>query len=395
MNRNSSPLRRAVLAAAVACVLGTTACSSTGADATGSTAGGSSAGGTAPAAATAAVQAAVKGIDGPVPTTGPSAVQGRNVWIVSAFEQVPNIAVMTKSLKEAGQALGWKVSVCDGRNNAGGAWAACVRQAVAAKASGIILDAVDCAPVKAALAEARSAGTKIVGMSAFDCSDPRQGGGASMFDGNATFVSTVPSTAEFLRQQGRLRADWIIAQSKGRAKVVHVRFRGVALGEYLAEGFTEEIATCKGCSVVGTVDITPEDIPQIRQKFESALLKAPQADAVAVDEDFIVTAGIQQALATANRPGLIAAGGECSQDTLSALRTGRGVQMCIGSSLGRLAYSAADALNRVFAGAQPAPSGLGWSLVTKDDNLPAEGALFESSTDYRAGYRAVWGASAS
>lgn len=390
MNRISASLRRATLAIVVASALGTAACSS---PAVNSSPPGAAPGGDAvPAAASAAVNAAVKGIGGTVPAAGPRAVRGKNVWVISAFEQVHNLAVLTQTVKEAGNALGWTVSVCDGRNNANGAWADCVRQAVAAKASGIILESVDCAPVKAALAEARNAGTKIVGMMAFDCDDPQQGGGAPMFDANATFDPAVPSTAEFLRQQGKLRADWIIAQTHGSAKVLHVRFRGVALGEYLSEGFDQEIATCPGCSVAGTVDITPQDVPLIRQKFESTLVKLPQINAVAADVDFMVTGGIQQALVAAGRPNLRVAGGECSQDSLAYLRTGRGIQMCIGSSLGWLAYSGADALNRVFAGAAPAPSGLGWSLVTKDDNLPPAGTEFDSSTNYRAAYRAIWGA---
>jgi ABC-type sugar transport system substrate-binding protein len=392
MNHFATSLRRAIPAIAVASVLATAACSPSGGGSSGSPAAVSASAG-APAGATNAVDAAIKGIGGAVPTTGAKAVRGKNVWVISAFEQVHNLAVLTRQVKEAGAALGWTVSVCDGRNNENGAWAACVRQAVAAKASGIILESVDCAPVKAALAEARSAGTKVVGLAAFDCNDPQQGGGEPMFDASATFDATVPSTAEFFRQQGKLRADWIIAQSKGSAKVLHVRFRGVTLGEYLADGFTKEIATCEGCSVLGTVDITPQDVPLIRQKFESALVKLPQINAVAVDVDFMMTAGIQPALVAANRPGLIAAGGECSQDSLASLRTGRGIQMCIGSSLGWQAYSAADALNRVFAGVAPAPSGLGWSIVTKDRNMPSDGAEFDSSIDYREAYRKLWGAS--
>jgi ribose transport system substrate-binding protein len=392
MNRISTSLRRAIAVVAISSVLGTAACSSPGGGTSDSPTETSGSKGVVPAAATAAVDAAMKGIGGPVPTKGPRAVRGKNVWVISALEQVHNLAVLTRQMKEAGGALGWTVSVCDGRNNENGAWAGCVRQAVAAKADGIVLESVDCAPVKAALAEARRAGTKIVGLTAFDCDDPQQGGGEPMFDAGATFDSTVPSTAEFFRQQGKLRADWIIAGSQGTAKVLHVRFRGVALGEYLAEGFTKEIATCEGCSVAGTVDITPQDVPLIRQKFESALVKLPQVNAVAVDVDFMLTAGIQQALVAANRPGLLAAGGECSQDSLATVRTGRGVRMCIGSSLGWQAYSAADALNRVFAGEQPVPSGLGWSIVTKDQNMPQEGAEFEGSTDYRAAYRALWGA---
>ncbi|MDO0930721.1 substrate-binding domain-containing protein [Streptomyces sp. DG2A-72] len=391
MKRYSMSIPRTAAAGALAGMLALTGCSSDTSAATGPSSGKPNQNSAAAvAAATAAVESAVKGIGGPVPTTGPPAAAGKKVWVISAFEQVPNLSSLTRQAREAGKELGWKTSVCDGRNNANGAWAGCVRQAVAAKADGIVLESVDCAPVKAALGEAKQAGIKIVGLTAFDCDDPTQGGGKAMFDASASFVSSVPSTAEFFRQQGKLRADWLIAKSQGKAKVLHVAFRGVALGEYLAEGFEKEMATCSGCTVAGTVDITPQDVPQIRQKFESALTKLPQVDAVAVDVDFMATAGIQAALVSANRPGLSVAGGECSLDSLGYVREGKGVQMCIGSSLGRQAYAAVDALNRVFAHAAPAPSGLGWQVVTRDDNLPKAGEGYEDPTEYRAGFRALW-----
>ncbi|GGL01759.1 substrate-binding domain-containing protein [Streptomyces flaveus] len=387
MKRYSIPIPRTASAGALAGMLALTGCSTNTGAAAGKPGGNSA---EAVSAATTAVEAAVKGIGGPAPTSGPPASAGKKVWVISAFEQVPGLAHLTEQVRKAGKTLGWKTSVCDGRNNANGAWAGCVRQAVAAKADGIVLESVDCAPVKAALGEAKQAKIKIVGLTAFDCDDPKLGGGKAMFDAGATFASSVPSNAEFFRQQGKLRADWLIAKSKGKAKVLHVAFRGVAFGEYLAEGFEKEIATCSGCTVAGTVDITPQDVPQIRQKFETALTKLPQVNAVAVDVDFMATGGIQAALVSANRPDLSVAGGECSLDSLGYVREGKGVQMCVGSSLGHQAYAAADALNRVFAGAAPAPSGLGWQVVTRDDNLPKAGERYEGPTDYRAEFRALW-----
>ena len=208
-------------------------------------------------------------------------------------------------------------------------------------------------------------------MTSFDCDDPTQGGGDAAVDTAVQFTAEVPSAAEFFREQGRLRADWIIAATGGRAKVLHVNFQGVCLRVLPRRGLHHRaLATCTGCSVVGTVEITPPDLPLIRQKFETALLQAPQANAVAVDVDFIVTAGVQRTLAAANRPDLAVAGGECSLDSLGYLRDGKGVQMCIGSSLGYLSYAGIDALNRHFAGSPAVPSGLGWQLVTIDHNLP-------------------------
>jgi ribose transport system substrate-binding protein len=340
--------------------------------------------------ATAAVDAGIKGNYGALPTAGPKASPGKKVWIISAFQQVHNLAVLTEEAKAAGEKLGWQMNVCDGQNNGNGAWAGCVRQAIAAKAEAVILESVDCAPVKQALVEARKAGVKTVALTAFDCDDPNQGGGQPLFDATVKYTDSVPDPASFFRQQGKLRADWIIAQTEGRAKVLHVAFRGVALGEYLNEGFNEAIAKCTGCSVVGTVDIAPPDVPLVRQKFESALVKVPQANAVAVDVDFIIAAGVQQALVSANRPDLKVAGGECSQDSLAFIGQGKGVQMCIGAPLGWIAYGAIDALNRLFEDAPQVNSGVGWQVVTKEHNLPSPGTEFEATIDYRATFEKLW-----
>jgi ribose transport system substrate-binding protein len=351
------------------------------------------AGGADVRAATAAVEAGYTGNYGTPPVTGPAPASGKDIWIISPTQQVHNAAVLTEQAQTAAAAMGWTSQVCDGQNNANGAWATCVRQAVSAGTDAILLVSIDCAPVKQPITEAKAAGIAIVSMTSFDCDDPTQGGATPLFDTAAQFTAEVPTAAEFFRQQGRLRADWIIAATGGQAKVLHVNFQGVAFGSYLSEGFTTELATCAGCSIVGTVDITPQDLPLIRQKFETALLKAPQANAVAVDVDFILAAGVQQALAAANRPDLAVAGGECSLDSLGYIRDGKGVQMCIGSSLGYLSYAGIDALNRHFAGSPAVPSGLGWQLVTIDHNLPAAGAEYDSAVDYRAGFAKAAGRS--
>jgi ribose transport system substrate-binding protein len=344
-------------------------------------------------AATAAVEAGYTGNYGTTPVTGPAPVTGKDIWIISAIQQVPNLAVLAEQAQAAATTMGWTSHVCDGQNNTNGAWATCVRQAVSTGTDAIVLLGIDCAPVRQPLTEAKAAGIAIVSLTSFDCDDPTQGGGTPLFDTAAQFTDEVPGAAEFFRQQGRLRADWIIAATGGQAKVLHVNFQGVSFGSYMSEGFTTELATCAGCSVVGTVEITPPDLPLIRQKFETALLKAPQANAVAVDADFIVTAGVQQALAAANRPDLAVAGGECSLDSLGYIRDGKGVQMCIGSSLGYLSYAGIDALNRHFAGSPAVPSGLGWQLVTIDHNLPPASAVYDSPVDYRAGFARAAGRS--
>ncbi|MEW2386119.1 hypothetical protein AB0873_29100, partial [Micromonospora sp. NPDC047707] len=217
------------------------------------------------------------------------------------------------------------------------------------------------------------------------------GGGSALFDAPARHLPESPGIADYYRQLGSLRANIMINKTGGNAKILHVAFHGVTFGEYLSEGFREGIAACGGCEVVGTLKVAPADVSQLRQKFESALLKVPSATAVAVDVNFFFVAGVQQALVAANRPNLAVVGGECQLENLDYIRSGKGEQVCIGGSNGYRAYGTIDALNRAFNGQPVVPSGSGFQIVDKDRNLPAEGANYEGPVDFRDRYRKLWG----
>ncbi|HKP08064.1 MAG TPA: substrate-binding domain-containing protein [Microbacterium sp.] len=345
--------------------------------------------GAVPAAVEAAVAAGYEGTSTLPPDSGPAPAADKNVWILSAFQQIHGLARLTEEVEAAASALGWSTDVCDGQNNVGGGWAACVRQAVAADADAIVLESIDCAAVKAPLEEAREAGVTVVSLTSFDCDDETQGGSEPLFDVTIDYIEGVTEPQTFFERMGKLRAEWIIARTGGAAKVLQVKFDGVAFGTYLAKGFEEGLAACEDCEIVSTLALTPADIPNIRQKFETALLQASDANAVSVDVDFMLTGGIQQALVTAGRD-LVVAGGECGLDNLGYIREGGGQQMCIGNSLGHMAYAAMDELNRYFAGEEPALEGMGWQLVDAEHNLPPAGEEFDGPVDYVPAYESIW-----
>jgi ribose transport system substrate-binding protein len=400
MTMTSSPLnslrQRVTTAILAAAVLALSACSGTGAPGDGNAGPGSAAPASGSAAGVssaveAAVATAYKGTSGPLPGSSPAVSPGHDVWVVSAFQQVSGLAKIASEIQAGAKVLGWKSSVCDGQNDPA-QWATCVRQATAAGADTIVLAGVDCAPVAQPLAEAKKAGVVIAGISAFDCSDPTQGGSAPLFDISPSYGDGFKGTADFFTQVGRLRADYVIARTQGRAKVLHVAFQGVALGEYLAKGFTEELATCGSCSIVGTVAITPADVPNLRQKFDSGYLQAASADAVVVDLDFMLALGVQPSLEAANVKDKVVLGGECTVDTVGFMRAGGGVNACIGFSNGRLAWSLLDSINRTYQKQPAVQSTLGWQVYdeTNKDAWPAPKQPYEGPVDYRAGFTALW-----
>jgi ribose transport system substrate-binding protein len=348
-----------------------------------------------PPGAVELVDAAYAGTSTGMPESAPPVSPDHDVWVISAYQQVSGLAQIAAEVQDAAGEIGWESSVCDGQNNANGAWATCIRQAVAAGADALVLAGVDCAPVRQALIEARDAGVAVAGVSAFDCSDPTQGGSEPLFDTGVQYGEQFEGTADFFTKVGQLRAAYIASQTGGEARILHLEFAGVSIGEYISDGFTEEIAKCPGCEIVGTVTITPADIPQLRQMFETGLLEAGDVDAISVDLDFMLTLGVQPALVSAGLTDTLVLGGECVIETLDFMRAGGGVNACIGFSNGRASWSVVDQLNRHFAGEEPVKDGIGWQILdgSNEQAWPTEGQPYDDAVDYRAGYAELWSGS--
>jgi ribose transport system substrate-binding protein len=376
--------KRALVAALAVAALTLTACTAPAPTETDDTAG------EVPAEVQANVDAAFAGTSGPLPDSSPAISPDHDVWVVSAFQQVSGLAKIAAEVEAGAEVLGWTAGVCDGQNDPA-TWSTCIRQGVAAGADTLVLAGVDCGATKQAIVEAKEAGVVVAGISAFDCSDPSQGASESLFDATVQYGEDFSDVADYFTKVVQLRADYLISTTGGNAKVLHVAFAGVAIGDYIAKGFTEELATCAGCEVVGTVTITPPDIPNLRQMFETGFVQAAGANAIVTDLDFMLSLGIQQSLEASGTDATVL-GGECVVDTIGFMRSGGGVQACIGFSNGRAAWSLLDGINRFYNGEEPVQSTIGWQIYdsSNESDWPAEGEPFEGPVDYREGYTALW-----
>lgn len=337
-----------------------------------------------------AVDAAYKGTERTPPASAPKPAKGKTVWIISPGQIGESASIPTNAAKEAGEALGWKMTIYDGKLDVAN-FSTGIRQAVAAKADGVILDAIDCALVKQALTEAKNAKVKIIGYYALDCDDPNVKGTA-MFDGSVNFGSQFGDYAALTKAWGAVKADWVITKSKGRAKVISFKEDELLVVKYIREGFEEELAKCKTCEVVKTVDFTLTDLgPKLQQKTQSALLQHPEATAVHVPYDSALLLGISAALLESGRNDkLDVVGGEGFPTNLQLIRDNKGEDAANAFPAKWTGYASIDSMNSVFNGQMPQDSGIGYRLIDKDHNLPASGG-YEPPVDYRAAYKKAWG----
>jgi ribose transport system substrate-binding protein len=267
-----------------------------------------------------------------------------------------------------------------------------IRQAIVAKADGIILQSIDCPLVKPALTEARDAEVKIVAYYALDCDDPSVNG-QPLYDGSVNFGSQVGTYADLTRAWGAAKADWVIARTKGRAKVISFKQDEVLVVKYIREGFEHELARCKTCEIVETVDFTRADLgPKLQQKAQRALAQHPEANAVHVPYDSAMLLGISAALLESGRNDQIdVIAGEGFPTNIQLIRDNKGEDAANAFPARWTGYAAIDSLNSVFNGTPPQDSGIGYRLIDREHNLPLPGQGYESAVDYQSAYKRAWG----
>lgn len=336
----------------------------------------------------AALTESYKGVTGAPPTVPAKPKSGVTLWVVSCGQQVPSCATPTAAVQEAATAIGWQSKMCDGQLNPTG-WGNCIRQAGSAKANVIIPIGIDCISVQAPMQEAAAAGSKIIGGGGADCD---AAGGTKVMASERLQLQGV-SIKDYWKTNGKLQADWLIGRTGGAAKVVLVTFTDPLWGPWITEGFKEELATCSGCSITTTLEISNNDMAgnAMAQKFSTALLQNTTANAVSIPVGGWMQAGLSQAIQSSGRAGkLYVSSGFGDASTMDLIRTAGFTFGALGYASEWGAYGSVDTAIRVLNGETPQVQGDGFQMVDKEQNLPAAGD-YQGGVDFKAAYHKLWG----
>ena len=243
------------------------------------------------------------------PSSGPAAVKGKTVWYISCGQLYEACADGAKGFLAASKVLGWHTTLVDGKADPSTASAA-IRQAIAAHVDGIALMSFDCASIKSALEEAKKAQMPVVESFSFDCGDPGSPG-TPLFAANLKMRGmTLP---QFRMEWGRARADYAIAKTDGKAKVINLAEQSQFTTKAESEGFEAELKTCSGCQLVDNVKFTFAEVPNgtFTAKVLAALRQHPEATVLSVPGDAYFALGVTQALKQSGRAGkIMVVGGE-------------------------------------------------------------------------------------
>lgn len=341
------------------------------------------------------VESLYLGTYGAPPSESPAPATDKNVWIISCGEAAAGCAQVAGGAKEAAEAIGWEVTLFDGRLGVDGAYAAGVRQATAAGADAILIGAIDCSAITQPLAEARDAGILIVGMSGYDCDDERVGG-EPMFDAHTFSSDDHPTIHEESLANGDARAAWLLHRA-GTEGLQILSFHHVdsLLGTDYAAGFEARVTDeCADCEIV-PIDFTFADLAtgEIGSKANDALVRYPDADALFVPYDSLLLLGVAQSVVRSGRvDDLIVVGGEGYAPNLELIETHAGQDVAVGSAPRWVGWGGVDTLNRLFAGEDPVAQGFGLRLIDADHMVASDdGVIANAPVDYAAAYKAAWG----
>ena len=326
-------------------------------------------------------------------TASRPAAKSKKIVVISAGDEGESASVPVHAALAAAKAAGWQATEYDEHLDPTKG-PALVRQAIAAHADGIIVDANDCPLIKAPLQEAQTAHIPVIPIYAYDCDDPLFNGGQPLFSG-VVQVATPGSPDDQARAYGANQADAVIVATKGHARVVLFNDVEFTVLHYTGEGFKNELAKCSDCKIVAEVDFKAAELgPTLQQKASSALLQHPEANAVKIPYTAASLLGIAGAVVQSGRASqLYVMGGEGFADELDLIRGGKGVNAVNIISSEWTGWAAVDTLNSAFLGDKPKNSGIGWTLSDSSHNLPPSGA-FVPKVDFKAAYMKAWGVGA-
>jgi len=322
----------------------------------------------------------------PPPTSGPKSTPGKKIYNVSYGEAIPYFHAATVGIEEACKALGWECTTWDGKFEVN-QWLAGIRQAITAKADGIITQGFDASYVKAGLEEAKAAGIPVINFEGFD-EDLITPGAEPLFTWTVTYVNG--DLKQWDEIAGRFDAAYGVIYWKGDVRALAFMQSDAYTMRAYTDGFVAELANYPTAKLLGTVSFLGTDYgPALQQKADQAALQYPETNTFHTGADSPIAAGVVSAVRSVKDS--IVLGLEGDETVYPAMYEEGIYPMWLNVVPGWEGYAACDALVRIMAGEKPTTeTGIGYRLVDKDTNITGY-KPYVGPIDYASAYKKVWG----
>jgi ribose transport system substrate-binding protein len=313
------------------------------------------------------------------PSTGPVAAKDKKLVYMSGDQQNSLAKAYGDYLTAAAKTIGWSVTVIDGKGSPTG-WLAGMNQAIGLHPDGIAIFA-DAASLQDPIKAAAAANIPVIGLHAAAKPGPS----------NGLFTNIQESAADI----GKAQADYAIADSNGKARIIVVYHGEYQIAQIKADAMKAEIATCSGCKLLEFANFpgaeSAQRTPVLMTSWISKYGSSPFYVLSVGDNDFdfavpSLTAG------GVSKDTVKLIGSDGTPAAYQRIRDGNYEVATVPEPSDLEAYQAVDEFNRAF-NKQP-PSGFVPEvyLVTKS-NIDAEGGsknLFIPSNSYADHYQNIW-----
>jgi ribose transport system substrate-binding protein len=325
------------------------------------------------------------------PSEGPEAQRGARVAIVNSGVQSPTGTKQVEAAREVAELLGWDLTVYDGKYEPA-EYQEGIRQAISQKADVIWLYSIDCPLAETALAEAKKAGIPVVSQEAADCTDVDPGAESYFAD---TLAFSQGTFIDWAKAMGESQATWLLAQLGEDADVIEVSVPELVVTNAIHEGFAAAMEEqCPACKVTEVKAQIADFGPALQEKIETALLRNPNANGMALSyDDLMTTGGSAAVMASGRNDSLAVIAGSGFPANVELIRKGQGQDAGFAYDMGYETWAAADMINRLLAGEQQGESGVGIAVFDAENGLPADGQAWSVDIDYKPVYKAMWGVS--
>jgi ribose transport system substrate-binding protein len=328
---------------------------------------------------------------GKPPATGPRAVPGANVWMLSCGQIYVACSEQATAFQQAGKVLGWHVTIFDTQASTSDEVTG-INEAIADHASAIVMPGQDCGSVEAPLQQAVKDHIFVINDLSSDCNEP-SGTGTQLYSANI-LDSGYSTWIDFQEAWQSARLAYAIAKTPGPVNIIQVENVQKVSELYDNAGFDAAVAQCSRCHIVDNAVYTFTQVAdnQLGQVVTSALESHPTANVVSLNLDAIMPLGVGTALEQYSGKRPLVIGSEGLSPNWQYIRSGlQTASMAIDYVW--QSWAAADVINRLLAGetaAQIPAEGLGYEAVDATHNLPPGSQLFVAPVNYEAVYTKVW-----
>jgi len=276
----------------------------------------------------------------PGPEVNTAAVKGKKMFVIPSIPN-PFLQNISENIKAAAESQGMEVTIFDNQGQVA-QWAQGIQQAIGSKQDIIMLNGCpDPRALGPQIAEAKAAGIPTICVHFYDNSLPLP----PECEGCADLAANI--TAPFY-DAGKAAADWIIADSQGKANTLIVGGSDILPSPGTIETMQAEFAAnCPECkSTVLNIPVADWNT-KTQGEIQSALQKDPSINYVYVLYDAMV-AGARPAVETLGRTDVKIGSYNGSAFALDDIANGTAVAMNVGEDTPCIGYTSADQAFRVL-----------------------------------------------